>query len=572
MARNKRTTRRTTVQNQQQLQVELHNNSVLALAAPPLPPSPPPLTPSPKVVAGGSSPDKFVFFAEEGAVQQPIVPSPSTPDHIIVEDCSDQEDFEDEEVDYSASGEYPSSFHSPLPTSTGKIVDINPNSASRVSPISESGHSVTPEPSPSNRRSSPVPPLQQFSPGCDGVAHNLPKVAPHTDGPQAPAPVEKWRDLFATNRSTITGPKLPPTTTNKDRSVFNRLGPVDGQIGVATSQGKANGQIGESSHSYDPMATEVASGEWEIVRSKKARNSPSISKPNNAMGNKGSSQSSQQPLDPLQAEVEAVSGGWEVVKGKKSNSSHKETPITATHQRITSKDKEVAGPTDVRVRGDESITHQNISNEGTTGSNVVLLRTQKQSREDISVGCNVRTGETVGNEITQKAAPPASPGVRKRLTLNKRTLACISYEESQLAKITRDSAKITVEQVHGLMSQVIKDILFNSVRQSNRSRAETSGPEPMLQRHMASRGEKEHKKITSTAHLLFIAYETVLCSAATLTPPENGEIKCGKGHPSVMDFQEELKKWTCKEDPIFIGSVHSLPPSPSPSTREGNGR
>jgi hypothetical protein len=45
---------------------------------------------------------------------------------------------------------------------------------------------------------------------------------------------------------------------------------------------------------------------------------------------------------------------------------------------------------------------------------------------------------------------------------------------------------------------------------------------------MASRGEREHKKITSTAHLLFIAYEPVLCSAATLTPPENGEIKCGK--------------------------------------------
>ncbi|KAJ7009214.1 hypothetical protein NC653_007752 [Populus alba x Populus x berolinensis] len=176
------------------------------------------------------------------------------------------------------------------------------------------------------------------------------------------------------------------------------------------------------------MATEVASGEWEIVRSKKARNSPSISKPNNAMGNKGSSQSSQQPLDPLQAEVEAVSGGWEVVKGKKSNSSHKETPITATHQRITSKDKEVAcnnkgkevaGPTDVRVRGDESITHQNISNEGTTGSNVVLLRTEKQSREDISVGCNVRTGETVGNEITQKAAHPASPGVVTRSNTRK---------------------------------------------------------------------------------------------------------------------------------------------------------
>ncbi|KAJ8559800.1 hypothetical protein K7X08_003858 [Anisodus acutangulus] len=54
-------------------------------------------------------------------------------------------------------------------------------------------------------------------------------------------------------------------------------------------------------------------------------------------------------------------------------------------------------------------------------------------------------------------------------------------EESQLTKITRDSAKITVEQVHGLMSQVIKDILFNSVRQSGKSKAEPSGPEPMIE-------------------------------------------------------------------------------------------
>lgn len=33
-------------------------------------------------------------------------------------------------------------------------------------------------------------------------------------------------------------------------------------------------------------------------------------------------------------------------------------------------------------------------------------------------------------------------------------------EESPLAKITRDSAKITVEQVHGLMSQVIANTTF----------------------------------------------------------------------------------------------------------------
>ncbi|KAI8008703.1 COP9 signalosome complex subunit 5 [Camellia lanceoleosa] len=53
-------------------------------------------------------------------------------------------------------------------------------------------------------------------------------------------------------------------------------------------------------------------------------------------------------------------------------------------------------------------------------------------------------------------------------------------EESQLAEITRDSAKITVEQVHGLMSQVIKAILFNSVHQLNRPHTELSGPKLMM--------------------------------------------------------------------------------------------
>mmetsp|Transcript_10496 Transcript_10496/g.17172 ORF Transcript_10496/g.17172 Transcript_10496/m.17172 type:complete len:333 (+) Transcript_10496:45-1043(+) len=37
-------------------------------------------------------------------------------------------------------------------------------------------------------------------------------------------------------------------------------------------------------------------------------------------------------------------------------------------------------------------------------------------------------------------------------------------EESKVAQITKDSSKITVEQVHGLLSQVLKDMLFNSVR------------------------------------------------------------------------------------------------------------
>jgi len=35
-------------------------------------------------------------------------------------------------------------------------------------------------------------------------------------------------------------------------------------------------------------------------------------------------------------------------------------------------------------------------------------------------------------------------------------------EESQLAKISRDSIKTTLEQAHGMMAEVMKDILFNS--------------------------------------------------------------------------------------------------------------
>ncbi|XP_047066602.1 COP9 signalosome complex subunit 5-like [Lolium rigidum] len=63
-------------------------------------------------------------------------------------------------------------------------------------------------------------------------------------------------------------------------------------------------------------------------------------------------------------------------------------------------------------------------------------------------------------------------------------------EESPLAKVTRDSSKITAEQVHGLMSQVIKDILFNSVHPSSKNKASTSAdtsapespvPEPMVE-------------------------------------------------------------------------------------------
>ena len=205
MAKSKRTTRRTTVQNQQQLQVELPNNSVLALAAPPLPPPLPPslpiLSPSPKTVTSGSSPNKFLILAEEGSSPQPVASSPSTPDRVLVEECLDEEDYKDEVVDYSISG------RPTVTPSSGNNLDAAFNSASRVLPLNGSGHSVIPVSTSTKRSSPPVTALPQTSPGLVEVDHSSPTTVPHSG--TSPAPIEKWRDLFASNRNTTTGPKFP---------------------------------------------------------------------------------------------------------------------------------------------------------------------------------------------------------------------------------------------------------------------------------------------------------------------------------------------------------------------------
>lgn len=39
--------------------------------------------------------------------------------------------------------------------------------------------------------------------------------------------------------------------------------------------------------------------------------------------------------------------------------------------------------------------------------------------------------------------------------------------EDKLAKATKDSCKITIEVIHGLMSQIIKDRLFNQVNRNS---------------------------------------------------------------------------------------------------------
>ncbi|KAL9384526.1 hypothetical protein Peur_021536 [Populus x canadensis] len=196
MAKNKCNTRRPSVQNQ--LHVDLPNNYVLSLAAPPLTPPPPfPTpsvpTPSSRAVTGGSSPDKFLIFAEEGSTPSPIVTSPSTLDHVLIEDCSDEDDYDEDEVDYSASRGSSKFFRSPVPLSTGPNLDAPRNSVSRVSPLSGSRQSVVPAAIYLKKGLSPVLAPQPTSP----AGHNLPTVvsspieAPPSGTSHSPAPVEK---------------------------------------------------------------------------------------------------------------------------------------------------------------------------------------------------------------------------------------------------------------------------------------------------------------------------------------------------------------------------------------------
>ena len=166
-------------------------------------------------MAGGSSPDKFFIFAEEVAIPHQIVSSPSTPDHVLVEDCSDDDDYDADEVDYSASGGSSKFFCSPVPPSTGTILPDTPPSVLRASPLCSSGQPAIPVATSTVTGPSPVPAPQHHTSGPAVGNHNLPPVIspPAEVSPSgtshSPAPIGQWRDLFASNRSTITGPKLP---------------------------------------------------------------------------------------------------------------------------------------------------------------------------------------------------------------------------------------------------------------------------------------------------------------------------------------------------------------------------
>jgi hypothetical protein len=111
-------------------------------------------------------------------------------------------------------------------------------------------------------------------------------------------------------------------------------------------------------------------------------------------------------------------------------------------------------------------------------------------------------------------------------------LYLLQQEESPLTKVTRDSSKITAEQVYGLMSQVIldvcldlfialcfsillihyngffqviKDMVFNSVHPSSKvstGGSDSSGPELMV----------ETRVLSSIVLLSYIYQKSIYCS------------------------------------------------------------
>jgi hypothetical protein len=111
-------------------------------------------------------------------------------------------------------------------------------------------------------------------------------------------------------------------------------------------------------------------------------------------------------------------------------------------------------------------------------------------------------------------------------------LYLLQQEESPLAKVTRDSSKITAEQAYGLMSQVIldvcldlfialcfsillihyngffqviKDMVFNSVHPSSKvstGGSDSSGPELMV----------ETRVLSSIVLLSYIYQKSIYCS------------------------------------------------------------
>ena len=128
-------------------------------------------------------------------------PSPSI-NHVFMEDCSNDEDFDDEEVDFGSSEEdYAggSKFFTSLVFATPPVPIVSPSGAQPVPITSPIYVDSAPVSSPACASSAPV----------DLVDGNVPLAAivSGNPNPSEPSP-STWHNLFASNHNTTRCPKL----------------------------------------------------------------------------------------------------------------------------------------------------------------------------------------------------------------------------------------------------------------------------------------------------------------------------------------------------------------------------
>ncbi|KAJ6886498.1 hypothetical protein NC651_027012 [Populus alba x Populus x berolinensis] len=256
MAKNKKKTtssRRSPVRTRQHIQADIPDKSALALAAVPLHPSSPARSSPLKTLAGGSSPDKYLICPKKNEVivaEKAI--SPSTADHVLVEDCSDYDAFEEDEVDYSiseyASGGSSKFFRSPTPIPAIGKLDL-PSGEELVAP--------------------PPQPLGD----SEKSASNAAPPAQHASSPgKSPVPApSKWRDLFSSKQNPDRLGKVLQTNKEHDKehaeAAHTKKGNDKGQPEVIrNNMGNDKGKTVVGDTCLDPMHMEA--DEWETVRGK----------------------------------------------------------------------------------------------------------------------------------------------------------------------------------------------------------------------------------------------------------------------------------------------------------------
>ncbi|KAH8499608.1 hypothetical protein H0E87_015000, partial [Populus deltoides] len=305
--------RGTLSRKQETSQTDLHNKIVLALEAPPASCGPTRSTrfeenPSIKALAGGSGPGKYLIYAEDGSGACGAA-STTAEDHVAIEDCSDGEACDADQVDYPALED-----------------GFGSGSKFFLSPTSNSGQSAPTSNPPCGKEISGTGVLHKEPSTLEGGLHahsGTIKPLEHAIG--------KRRDLFTSNRSCADCPKLASTADG-----LSKQGAKDDAPNMTSRRSRVHARVGQAivnaMQVLDPMQAEAEltagciktttsigvtnkgakGGEAASCDDVHASFDPDAEVP--AMENIGRKAAGVQSLDPMHAEAEAMAEEWEKSK------------------------------------------------------------------------------------------------------------------------------------------------------------------------------------------------------------------------------------------------------------------